>query len=103
VIRLSTILLVLLVACASGPTTGDPIAGKAVADDLEISCGLCHTLEAAEFTGTAAPNLDNLQPGYQTIVDAIREGPGLMPSYRRSLTSREIHDLAAFISGAVAR
>lgn len=92
--------ILLLPACAQTlEARGDPIAGAEVAEEVELSCGLCHVLEAAGFTGQSGPNLDVLQPGYQRVLDAMRDGPGLMPSFRNRLTTKEMHDLAAFISG----
>lgn len=93
-----------LAACQPSDTPrGDPEAGAAVIENLDDSCGLCHTLESAGFTGTPAPNLDELRPGYQRVLDAVREGPGLMPSYAEVLTDAELHDIAAFISREVDR
>lgn len=80
---------------------GDPEAGADVIDGLDNSCGLCHTLESAGFEGTPAPNLDELRPGYQQVLEAVRDGPGLMPSYAGELTDAELHDIAAFISREV--
>lgn len=94
----------LLVSCQPSDTPrGDPEAGAVIVADLDDSCGLCHTLESAGFEGTPAPNLDELRPGYQRVLDAVREGPGLMPSYSGVLTEGELHDIAAFISREVDR
>lgn len=87
-----------LVACSSDEPRGDPVSGEVIAQEVEPSCGLCHTLEGAEFVGQSAPNLDDLRPGYQRVLDAVRTGPGLMPSYSGVLTDDAMHDLAAFIS-----
>lgn len=72
-----------------------------VVDNLDKSCGLCHTLASAGFEGTAAPNLDDLRPGYERVLNAVRRGPGMMPSYSDALTEDEMHDIAAFISREV--
>lgn len=101
--RVSLVLVLLLVACNGDMARGDPVSGEQVAEDLTISCGLCHTLEGAEFNGIAGPDLDHLQPGYQRILDAIRTGPGLMPSYRDTLSRDELHDLASYISRSLSR
>jgi cytochrome c6 len=88
----------LLAACTADAPRGDPVSGAELAEDVRPSCGLCHTLAGADFVGRSAPDLDHLRPGYQRVYDAIREGPGMMPSYRGILTERQMHDLAAFIS-----
>lgn len=84
---------------------GDPKAGEALLAEQEVepSCGACHTLVAAEFTGTTAPDLDRLSPGYQRVHDAVSEGPGAMPSYSDQLSDEELHHVAAYVSGATSR
>ena len=92
-------MLLLVAACQSvDAPRGDPEAGAVVVENLDNSCGLCHTLESAGFEGTAAPSLDELRPGYQRVLNAVRQGPGLMPSYAQELSEDEMHDIAAFIS-----
>lgn len=91
--------LLVLAACSDAPEpSGDPVAGEQVLAGLDTSCGLCHTLESAGFTGSVGPNLDQLAPGFQRVLDAMREGPGAMPSYANRLTDEELRDLAAYIS-----
>jgi mono/diheme cytochrome c family protein len=43
------------------------------------TCGGCHTLAAAETEGQVGPNLDDLKPDQNTVREAIRQGPGVMP------------------------
>ena len=96
--------VLLLAACQpSGTPRGDPEAGAAIVENLDNSCGLCHTLRSAGFEGTPAPNLDELRPGYQRVLDAVRQGPGMMPSYADVLTDAELHDIAAYISREASR
>jgi cytochrome c6 len=93
------VIAIALTSCTQNAATpGDPVAGEALVEDVTPGCGLCHTLEGADFVGMSAPNLDDLRPGYQRVYDAIRQGPGLMPSYRGVLSERQMHDLAAYIS-----
>lgn len=91
--------MVVMVGCAETAPRGDPVAGAAVVEDLSPTCGHCHVLESAGFVGTAGPNLDVLQPGYERVFDAVRTGPGLMPSFEDQLTETQMHDLAAYVSG----
>lgn len=97
---------VILLAAACQPADvprGDPDAGEVLIANLDNSCGLCHTLESAGFEGAVAPNLDERRPGYQQVLEAVRDGPGLMPSYAGELSDAEIHDIAAFISRETSR
>lgn len=60
------------------------------------SCGSCHTLAAAESRGTIGPNLDELAPDTQRVLDAINSGPGAMPE--NLLTGEEAEQVAQFVS-----
>jgi mono/diheme cytochrome c family protein len=74
---------------------GDPAAGKAVF--ASAGCTGCHTLKAANATGTVGPNLDNAKPPESLVVDRVAHGKGVMPSFSGSLTPKQIADVAAFV------
>ncbi len=77
-------------------TTGDAQAGADVF--ASAGCGNCHTLEAAGSSGTSAPNLDELRPEFDTVVEQVRNGGGGMPAFEDRLSEQEIRDVAAFVS-----
>jgi mono/diheme cytochrome c family protein len=76
---------------------------------LAQGCGSCHTLAAANATGTVGPNLDETIPGQsaseveQSIVDPDAQlaqgfGAGIMPTtYEQDLTPKELKDLVDFL------
>ena len=74
---------------------GDPVAGKAVF--ATAGCSGCHTLKAANATGTIGPNLDDLKPALAKIVHQVEVGGGPMPAFKGSLTAKQISDVAAFV------
>jgi mono/diheme cytochrome c family protein len=80
---------------SAAPTTGDPVAGKAVFESA--GCTGCHTLKAANATGTIGPNLDQLKPAFATVVHQVENGGGPMPAFKGSLTQTQINDVAAFV------
>jgi len=85
-------------ATGGGPAKapeGDPAAGKAVF--TSAGCSGCHTLKAAGATGTVGPNLDQLKPPYARIVTQVEHGGAIMPPFQGKLTSKQIHDVAAFV------
>jgi cytochrome c6 len=83
---------------------GDPEAGRQIfTQQADPACATCHTLEDAGATGTAAPNLDELQPSFEDVANAVRTGPGIMPSYSDQLSDDQINDVAAYVSQAAAR
>lgn len=77
---------------------GNVVLGKVV---FKSTCTVCHTLKAAGAVGTIGPNFDQLRLPYQTIVNTVANGKsgsmGTMPSYKSSLTSAQIENVAAFI------
>jgi mono/diheme cytochrome c family protein len=81
---------------ASTPAVqGNPAAGKGVF--ASAGCNGCHTLKAANASGTVGPNLDDLKPAYDTIVHQVEVGGGPMPAFKGRLTDAQIHDVAAFV------
>jgi mono/diheme cytochrome c family protein len=74
---------------------GDPAAGKAVFESS--GCKGCHTLQAANATGTVGPNLDTLKPPFARIVLQVTNGGKIMPPFRGQLTKKQIDDVAAFV------
>jgi cytochrome c6 len=80
------------------PVPGDPEAGSQVF--AQAGCGGCHTFDAAGAAGTIAPDLDEVQPTYAEAVEVITNGRGAMPAFRDQLSADQIHDVAAFVTGA---
>jgi mono/diheme cytochrome c family protein len=104
----------------SGPyANGDPTAGKAVF--ASAGCGACHTLKAAGASGSIGPNLDMIASYAQHahmgteafIVAAVTHPPppyvpagfptNVMPTtFGKSLSSKQIADLVAFVATSAA-
>jgi mono/diheme cytochrome c family protein len=74
---------------------GDSTKGKAVF--ASQGCGSCHTLAAANSTGTVGPNLDSLKPDYRAVTAQVTNGGGAMPSFKSRLSSQQIADVAAYV------
>lgn len=81
---------------------------------LAQGCGSCHTLAAANATGTVGPNLDDVLPGMATqeieesIVDPDAQiaqgfGPGIMPSTYTDLPPTELKDLVDFLADSAGK
>src|SRR5205809_456061 len=75
---------------------GDPAAGKAVF--ASAGCTGCHTLKAANATGTVGPNLDDVKPPAARVVDRVTNGKGVMPSFKGRLSPQQIADVGAYVS-----
>jgi mono/diheme cytochrome c family protein len=78
------------------PTSqGDAAAGKDVF--ASSGCAGCHTLKAANATGTVGPNLDEKKPPLSLIVDRVTNGKSPMPAFGGTLSPKQIADVAAFV------
>ena len=76
---------------------GDAAAGEEVW--AIAGCGGCHTLAAAGSEGQLrGPNLDELQPDFDTVVEQVTNGGGGMPAFSERLTEQQIQDVAAYVS-----
>jgi mono/diheme cytochrome c family protein len=77
---------------------GDADAGKQVF--ASAGCAACHTLSAANATGTVGPNLDDAKPSYELAVQRVTLGQGGMPSFKDQLEPQQIADVAQFVSSS---
>jgi cytochrome c6 len=73
---------------------GDATKGKTI---FTTNCSSCHTLAAANATGTIGPNLDTLKPDYQAATAQVTNGGAVMPAFKSSLSTQQIADVAAFV------
>jgi mono/diheme cytochrome c family protein len=80
-------------------TTTKPAAGPDGARVFaSAGCEGCHTLKAAGSTGNVGPNLDNLQPSFETVQHQVENGGGGMPSFKGDLSQAEIDAVARYVS-----
>jgi cytochrome c553 len=77
------------------PDGGDPEAGKGIF--ANYGCGSCHTLEAAGTSGNIGPNLDEAKPSLSLVVARVTNGKGAMPSFKDTLSDKQIRDVAAYV------
>jgi mono/diheme cytochrome c family protein len=74
---------------------GDPTKGSPVF--ASSGCSGCHTLAAANATGTVGPNLDQLKPNYRAVTAQVTNGGPAMPSFKSKLSAQQIADVAAYV------
>ncbi len=75
---------------------GDATAGKGVF--TSAGCTACHTLRDAKATGTVGPNLDDVKPPFQLVVERVTLGKGVMPPFKGKLKDQQIADVAQYVS-----
>ena len=64
----------------------------------DAGCGNCHTMEAADATGTTGPSLDDLKPEKDRVARQVRNGGVGMPSFGEKLSDEQIDQVAEFVS-----
>jgi mono/diheme cytochrome c family protein len=79
-----------------GGETGDAANGEQVF--ASAGCGGCHTFEAAGSAGSVGPNLDELAPSFDQVVEQVTNGGGAMPAFAGELSEQEIRDVATYVS-----
>jgi mono/diheme cytochrome c family protein len=75
--------------------TGDAAAGKTIF--TSAGCVSCHTLAAANATGTVGPNLDQAKPDFKLATARVTLGKGVMPSFKGQLSDQQIADVASYV------
>jgi len=72
--------------------------GKTIFTQVQPACAGCHTLAAANASGTIGPNLDQLKPSKALVIDRVTNGKGVMPSFKDKLSQQQIEAVAQFVS-----
>jgi cbb3-type cytochrome c oxidase subunit III len=65
---------------------------------FQSECASCHTLKAADATGTIGPNLDQLKPSESVVQHQVEVGGGVMPAFKGKLTDEQISAVAKFVA-----
>ena len=74
------------------------VAKKGSAVFASAGCSGCHTLAAANATGTVGPNLDQLKPDYQAVTAQVTNGGPGMPAFGKGqLSTQQIADVSAYV------
>ena len=70
---------------------------------FQSECASCHTLKAANTTGTIGPNLDQLKPSEAVVQHQVEVGGGVMPAFKGKLTPAQIKAVATFVSSSAGK
>jgi len=65
---------------------------------FQSQCASCHTLKAANATGTIGPNLDQLKPSEPGVEHQVEVGGGPMPAFKGKLTDAQISAVSKFVA-----
>ena len=81
------------------PAGGGGGGGETAAEGKSVftsNCGSCHTLSDAGTNGQVGPNLDDVKPDKDTVLNALRTGPGSMPE--NVVTGADAEAVAEYVS-----
>ena len=84
------------------PAPAAPAGGGELAEGQQVfvasGCGGCHSLAAANATGTVGPDLDQAKPDEALVVERVTNGLGAMPAFKDQLTPEQIDAVAAYVA-----
>jgi cbb3-type cytochrome c oxidase subunit III len=78
------------------PPAANTTDGKKI---FETNCASCHTLKAANSTGTVGPDLDSIagQLTMDIVQHQVENGGGAMPAFKGQLSPQQIEAVAKFV------
>jgi cbb3-type cytochrome c oxidase subunit III len=86
---------------------GEAVSPKQLGTDgktiFQSQCASCHTLKAANATGTVGPNLDQLKPPEAVAQHQVEVGGGVMPAFKGKLSDAQIKAVATFVSSSAGK
>lgn len=80
---------------SGGEAAGGDEAGKSI---FAANCASCHTLAAADASGSVGPDLDQVKPSEGKVKDMVENGGGAMPAFAGQLSDSEITDVSKFVA-----
>lgn len=68
------------------------------AEVFKANCASCHTLAAADASGSFGTNLDELKPDAATVSAQVKAGGGGMPAFEGQLDDAEIQAVSDYVA-----
>lgn len=88
----------LLGACGQVKASDTDKGRQVFTQEAQPSCTICHTLSDAGSSGTIGPDLDEMKPSREQVINAVTNGVGIMPAFGESLSSEQIQAVADYIA-----
>lgn len=94
---------VMLAAVPAGPVLaqqaqGDDLGEQVFTGIAEPACAVCHSLDAAEATGTLGPDLDAVKPTADHVREVVTNGMEAMPAFAGKLTEEQIRAVSDYVA-----
>jgi len=95
------------VAAVAGQGGGEAKPPSALGNDgktiFQAECASCHTLKAANASGTIGPDLDQVKPDAARVQHQVEVGGGVMPAFKGKLTDQQIQAVAKFVADSAGK
>ncbi len=87
-----------MIGLSSMTMASDTEQGKQVfTREAQPSCTVCHALADAGSSGAIGPDLDQLKPSREQVINAVTGGVGIMPAFGESLSDEQIQAVADYV------
>lgn len=97
--KIAVLCLGSLIALSNLAQASDVEQGKKVfTQQAQPSCTVCHTLADAGSAGAIGPDLDELKPSMEQVLNAVTSGVGIMPAFNESLSVEQIQAVARYVA-----
>jgi cytochrome c6 len=96
---MSSFIFLIIMTFASVASSNDDIGKELFLKGAAPACAVCHTLKAAGAVGEVGPSMNELQPNAARVMNAVKNGIGIMPAYA-NLTPEQLQILAEYVAKA---
>ena len=96
---MNSLIFLAIITFASTAASNDDIGKELFLKGAVPACAVCHTLKAAGAVGEVGPSMNELQPDTARVMNAVKNGIGIMPAYP-NLTPEQLQILAEYVAKA---
>ncbi len=96
---MNSLVFLAIVTFASTAVSNDDIGKELFLKGAVPACAVCHTLKAAGAVGEVGPSMNVLQPDTARVMNAVKNGIGIMPAYA-NLTPEQLQILSEYVAKA---
>lgn len=96
---MNSLVFLAIVTFASTAASNDDIGKELFLKGAVPACAVCHTLKAVGAVGEVGPSMNELQPDTARVMNAVKNGIGIMPAYP-NLTPEQLQILSEYVAKA---
>ncbi len=96
---MNSLFFLTIMTFASTAASNDDIGKELFLKGAVPACAVCHTLKAAGAVGEVGPSMNDLKPDTARVMNAVKNGIGIMPAYP-DLTPEQLQILLDYVAKA---